>query len=130
VERIPVRKSPQTSEPPGPDPKLPDLSIKEITYEILETPEVEDTVCVSFTVKNICPGTSPPSNVNLKISGGSFNDYDHWVIPALASGDVFTKTWCYDIPDGRYQVTVEADYDYLVPECDEINNKRIITFVK
>ena len=64
------------------------------------------------------------------MTGNSFSDSGILTVPLLMTNGAFGQTWYFSIPDGEYHVSVEADYNTAIDECDEDNNKKTITFVK
>ena len=90
-------------------------------------------VSLSTTVKNIGPGSAPPSSCEVIIRNArpprqELRRYQE-AIPALDPGDVFTFMITVRPGFGAYEVCAVEDPKNLVVETDETNNRSCETVI-
>ena len=102
----------------------PDLTVS-LRASIPSAPRQD--VSLSTTVKNIGPGSAPPSSCDVIIRNArpprqELRRYQE-AIPALDPGDAFTFLITLKPGFGAYEVCAVADPKNLVVETDETNNR-------
>ena len=105
-------------------PNLPDLTISSITWSPAE-PSVRDNITFTITIENQGNGDSGESTVNLYIDGVSAGDNALAQIEASANRQV-TFTW--RVEEGSRQIRAVVNLQNDVPESEETNNEKMVTF--
>ena len=102
---------------------MPDLVLEKITCTPA-TPEVNQPVSFTVTVKNA--GTSTAYQTNLTLKTSYFFNLSFW-IDALAPGQTIDHTFVLTAKDRELNVSAIADFGELIRETDETNNKKSIS---
>lgn len=105
-------------------PMLSDLTIQEITW-FPDSPEIGENVTFTVPVLNQGSGNSITSRVNFLVDN-DIVDYQ-WLAPVVA-GEAETLYFNWLAKGGVHKIQAVVDPQRKVPESDETNNTRTITF--
>ncbi len=105
-------------------PNLADLVVQNITWSPTE-PSVRDNVTFTVIVENQGSGDSGVSGVDLHIDGPNT---DHRELEQIDAGGTTKVTFTWRAKAGSHRIRVIVDQQNDVPESDESNNEKTVTF--
>ena len=105
-------------------PPAPDLVIQGIDWSPV-SPSIGDTVCFTMTIKNQGNDGASGSYISYYIDG-DYRGYHE--VQEIAAGDIVTKAFTWDYLAGSHIFKVVVDMESEVPESNESNNERMVTF--
>ena len=105
-------------------PNLSDLVINSITWSPTE-PSVRDNITFTIKVKNQGIGDSNKSRVVLYIDGTSTG---YMMLEQIAAGENKQVTFTWRAEEGSHQIQAVVDWQDEVPESEESNNEKTVTF--
>lgn len=105
-------------------PTLSDLIVQSITWAP-EHPSIGDTVTFTVTIKNQGNGDAASSKVYYFVDE-SQQGYDS--VYSLNAGETTTETFTWTAEEGAHTIRAVSDYTNVVPESDESNNEKTITY--
>lgn len=101
-----------------------DLIVQEITW-VPESPAAGNTVTFSVTIKNQGSGKAGSSRVYLYLDDYSIG---YQVIQQISAGSTVQKDFTWTADAGSHTIRAVADKDNKVPESDESNNEKTVSF--
>ncbi|MGB2876864.1 MAG: CARDB domain-containing protein [Dehalococcoidales bacterium] len=105
-------------------PNLADLIVHSITWSPAE-PSVRDNITFTVTVENQGSGDSDESRVDLYIDG---NSTGYRTLEKIDAGDEKQVTFTWRAEEGSHQIQAVVDWQDDVPESEESNNEKTVTF--
>ena len=106
-------------------PSLADLIVQNIAWSPAE-PSVNDKITFTVTVKNQGTGDSKKSGVDLRIDS-FYMGYRE--LEGIDADDTTQATFTWRAEAGLHEIKATADPRDNIPESDESNNEKIITFL-
>ena len=103
---------------------LPDLIIEAITLTP-ENPSKSDNITFSVIIKNQGSGSASFSRVYFYLDGSSRGYQD---VQRIDAGDTVTKTFKWIAQAGSHAIKAIIDEGNWIPESDETNNEKAVTF--
>lgn len=103
---------------------LPDLVIESITWSPTN-PSIGDTVTFTVTIKNRDTGRGGTSRVYLYIDGSS-KGYQE--VQEIDANGTITETFSWKAQAGSHDIKAVIDKENWIPETDENNNDKNLTF--
>jgi subtilase family serine protease len=104
--------------------RAPDLVIQGITWSPL-SPSTGDPVTFTVTLKNQGGEKASRSHVGYYIDGASRGYHD---VPEIDVDATATTTFTWTAQEGSHTIKAVADMQSQIPEFDELNNERVLTF--
>ncbi len=105
-------------------PRAADLTITSITWSP-EAPALRQEVQFAIHVRNVGTAYSKATRVNFLVDSKSRGYQD---VPVLNPGDEANIVYSWIAAPGVYLMTARVDEDGMVPESDESNNEKSLTF--
>ena len=102
----------------------PDLDVQKISWSP-KNPSVGDTVTFTVTIKNRGSGRADASRLAYYIGNSSTHYQD---VPAIEADTTETNTLTWTVEAGPSTIKVVADFNEMVVESDESNNKKVVDF--
>jgi len=106
-------------------PSLADLIVQNITWSPTN-PSIGDNVTFTMTIKNQGGGGSAESGVDLLIDDVNA---DYKALGQIEAGGTAEVTFTWRVKAGTHQIKAIVDLQKDVPESEESNNEKTITFV-
>lgn len=106
-------------------PHLADLIVHSITWSPTN-PSIGDNVTFTMTIKNQGSGGSAESGVDLLIDDVNA---DYKALGQIEAGGTAEVTFTWRVKAGTHQIKAIVDLQKDVPESEESNNEKTITFV-